>query len=133
MIILKIVNDDHESDIQIPEEVCSHRDQNLNENHETTQSIRPKRPPEYLKDYHCNLNVSNTSSRVKYPLNSVLSYNKLSPSYKPFVMSIFSHVEPNTYSEAVKYDCWKKAIQCEMLWSQIKHGRLFFFPKTKMP
>jgi len=33
------VNDDHESDIQIPEEVCSHRDQNLDENHETTLSI----------------------------------------------------------------------------------------------
>ena len=30
------INDDHESDIQIPEEVCSHRDQNLDENHETT-------------------------------------------------------------------------------------------------
>jgi len=33
------VNNDHESYIQIPEEVCSHRDQNPNENHETTQSI----------------------------------------------------------------------------------------------
>ena len=108
------VNNDHESDIQIPEEVCSHRDQNLNENHETPQSIRmstrPKRPPEYLKDYHYNLNVSNTSYRVKYPLNFVLSYDKLSPSYKPFVMSISSHVESNTYSEAVKDDCWRKAI-----------------------
>ena len=30
------VNNDHESEIQIPEEVCSHKDQNLNENHETT-------------------------------------------------------------------------------------------------
>jgi len=30
------VNNDHESDIHILEEVCSHRDQNLNENHETT-------------------------------------------------------------------------------------------------
>jgi len=112
------VNDDHKSDIQIPEEVCSHREQNLNENHETTQSIRmsarPKTPLEYLKDYHCNLNVYNTSSRVKYPLNFVLSYDKLSPSYKPFVMSISSHVESNIYSEAVKYDCWRKAIQCEI-------------------
>jgi len=111
------VNNDHESEIQIPEEVCSQRDQNLNENHETTQSIRmstrSKRPPEYLKDYHCYLNVSNTSSGVKYPLNSVLSYDKLSPSYKPF-MSISSHVEPNTYFEAVKYDCWRKDIQCEI-------------------
>jgi len=37
-------------------------------------------------------------------LNFVLSYDILSPSYKHFVMSISSHVEPNTYSEAVKYD-----------------------------
>jgi len=77
-------------------------------------STRPKRPHEYLKDSHCNLNVSNTSYRVKYPLNSVSSYDKLSPSYKLFVMFISSHVEPNTYSEAVKYDCWRKAIQCEI-------------------
>jgi len=77
-------------------------------------STRTKRPPEYLKDYHCNLNVSNTSSRVKYPLNYVFSYNKLSPSYKSFVMSISSHVKPNTNSKAVKYDCWRKAIQCEI-------------------
>ncbi|XP_068483218.1 secreted RxLR effector protein 161-like [Phaseolus vulgaris] len=29
-------------------------------------------------------------------------------------MSLSSHVEPNTYSEAVKHDCWRKAIQCEI-------------------
>jgi len=65
-------------------------------------------------DCHSNINVSNTSSRVKYLLNSVLSYNKLSLSYKSFVMSISSHIEPNTYSEAVKYDCGRKAIQCKI-------------------
>jgi len=127
------VNNDHETDIHIPEEVCSHRDQNLIENHETTQSIRvstkTKRPPEYLKDYHCNLNVSNTSSRVKYPLNSVLAYNKLSPSYKSFVMSISSHVESNTYSEAVKYDCWIQyeifALESNQTWETV------FLPKNK--
>ena len=72
-------------------------DHNIEENSESDQSVRIstkiKRPPEYLKDYHCNLNVSNTSSRVKYPLNLVLSYNNLSPSYKYFVMSFSSHVE----------------------------------------
>jgi len=29
-------------------------------------------------------------------------------------MSLSSHVEPNTYSEAVKHDCWRKAMQCEI-------------------
>ena len=33
------VNNDHETNMHIPEEVCSYRDQNLNENHETTQLI----------------------------------------------------------------------------------------------
>jgi len=77
-------------------------------------STRINRPPDYLKDYHCNLNVSSASSRVKYPLNFVLSYSNLSPSYKSVVMSLSSHVEPNTYSKAVKHDCWRKAIQCEI-------------------
>jgi len=104
----------HESDILVPEELCSHKDQNLNENHKTTQIIRMstriKRSPEYLKDHHSNLNVFNTSSRVKYPLNYILSYNKLSHSYTSFVMSFSSHVEPNTYSKVVKHDCWRKTI-----------------------
>jgi len=50
----------------------------------------------------------------KYSLNLVLSYNKLSPSYTSFVMSISSHVEPNAYSEIVKHNCWRKAIECEI-------------------
>jgi len=77
-------------------------------------TIRIKRPPEYLKDYHYNINVSNTSSRVKYPLNSILSYNNLSPSYTSFAMSLSSHVKPNIYYGVVKHDSWRKAIQCEI-------------------
>jgi len=125
-------NNDHELDIEVSKEICSYSGQNLNEAHETIQSIQmstqTKRLPEYLKDYHCNLNVSNTSSKVKYPLNSLLSYNKLSPSYTSFVMFISSHVEPNTYSEGMKHDYWREAIQCE-----IKHGRLLFCLRTKLP
>ena len=33
------VDSDHELNIQVPKEVCSYKHQNLNENHETTQSI----------------------------------------------------------------------------------------------
>jgi len=112
------------SHIEVLEEVCSYIDQNLNEDHDIKQnseshqsfrmSTRIKRPPEYLKDYHCNLNISNTSSRIKYPLSFLLSYNNLSPSYTSFVMFLSSHVEPNTYFEVVKHDCWRKTIQCEI-------------------
>jgi len=66
-------NSDHESNIEVPEEICFHIDQNLNEAHEiiqsTQMSTRTKKPHEYLKDYHYNLNVSNTFSKVKHPLN----------------------------------------------------------------
>jgi len=95
-------------------------------------SIRIKRPPEYLKDYHCNINVSNTSSRVKYPLNSVFFYKNLSSSYTYFVMSLSSHVEPNTYFEVVKDDCWRKSIQCEI--SALKSNQTWetaLLPKDK--
>jgi len=29
-------------------------------------------------------------------------------------MSLSSHVEPNTYFEVVKHDCWRKLMQCEI-------------------
>jgi len=32
-------NNDHESNIEISKEICSHKDQNLNEAHETIHSI----------------------------------------------------------------------------------------------
>jgi len=70
-------------------------------------STRTTRPHEYLKDYYCSLNVSNTFFRVKYPLNFILSYKKLSSSYKFFVMSFSWHVESNTYYEVVKQDYWR--------------------------
>jgi len=73
-------------------------------------STKTKKQPKYLKDYHCNINISNSSSRVKYPFNYVLSYNKLSPSYTSFVMSLSSYVKSNTYFEVVKHDCWRKYI-----------------------
>ena len=45
----------------------------------------------------------------------LLSYNKLSPSYTSFVMSLSSYIESNTYSEVVKHYCWIKAIQYNCL------------------
>lgn len=83
----------------------------------TRVSTRPKRPPGYLQDYHCNVISSCTnqfSSNVAYPLSSVLSYNNCSPDYKIFCCSISSTIEPKTYNQASKFDCWKKAMDAEI-------------------
>jgi hypothetical protein len=80
-------------------------------------STRSTRPPVYLQDYHCSTLSSCTnhvSRNIAYPLSSVLSYNNCSPDYKLFCCSISSTVEPKSYTQASKYDCWKKAMDAEI-------------------
>ena len=47
------------------------------------RSTRPKQAPTYLQDYHRALTsqVDTTASNVRYPLHSILSYSRLSPSH----------------------------------------------------
>ncbi|MCI09043.1 retrovirus-related Pol polyprotein from transposon TNT 1-94, partial [Trifolium medium] len=83
----------------------------------TRVSSRPKNPPSYLQDYHCNVISSCTkqfSSNISHPLSSVLSYNNCSPDYKTFCCSISSITEPKTYNQASKFDCWQKAMDAEI-------------------
>lgn len=97
------------------------------------RSTRIRKAPDYLKDYHCSSNVVNNSSSIKYPLSSVISYNNLSANYGSFVMSLSSQTEPSTYSEAVKSDCWRKAIQSEI--SALESNQTWeasFLPKDKV-
>lgn len=71
-----------------------------------------------MRDYHCTLASSScapTSSKIRYPISNFLSYSKLSPSHKHFALTIASSIEPNTYAEAVIHDCWKNAINAELL------------------
>lgn len=77
-----------------------------------SSSTRIRRSPGYFMDYHCNISMmSNPSSKVLYPLSSVLSYEHLSPCYKS---SLSSHAEPRNYTEALTYECWTDAIQAEL-------------------
>lgn len=65
---------------------------------------RPKRhmhPPRYLSDYHFDTLHTQSPSSTHHPLSNVLSYSKLSPSYRSFACSITSIVEPTSFSQAV--------------------------------
>jgi len=48
-------------------------------------------------------------------------------------MSLSSHVEPNTYFEVVKHDCWRKAMQCEIyVLESNQNWETAFLPKDKV-
>jgi len=103
--------------------------------HEPAQLRRSNRnrvPPKYLTDYHCNLlnGIENeTNSYVKYPLNSVLSYNNLTSSHLHYTLSISTNVEPKSYFEAIKSKEWTQAMQEELLALQQNNTWSF----TKLP
>ncbi|XP_016173321.1 uncharacterized protein LOC107615806 [Arachis ipaensis] len=74
----------------------------------TRKSERVKKPPAYLKDYHCMTTHTSHSSNVAnsnslYPISQHLSYDKLTPKYKSLSLAITSNQEPSTYEEAEVY------------------------------
>ena len=75
--------------------------------------------PTYLQDYHHSLAATTTaepsSSTARYPLSNFLSYTKLSPTHKQFVLAISSQQEPKTYQESAEHKCWRQAMDAELL------------------
>lgn len=82
------------------------------------KSSRVVTRPVYLEDFHCNNVIgidSAISSNSVYPLSSVLSYNSCAPGYHAFCCSISAIVEPTTYNQASKFECWWNAMNAELL------------------
>jgi hypothetical protein len=82
----------------------------------TRTSTRHKHSPPYLKDYVCNAidHSTNQSSGTLYPMSSFLSYQNLSIPHCFYALSITTHIEPKSYAEAIKYECWRQAMQVEL-------------------
>ncbi|TYK08491.1 Retrovirus-related Pol polyprotein from transposon TNT 1-94 [Cucumis melo var. makuwa] len=107
----------------------------------TSQSIRWStrltKPPSYLREYHCNLlqesSMSNVSAMpTKFPILKLMSYNKLSSSYKKFLLNVTSTFEPQFYHHAMSskgLNCslppTQHFIGCKWVY-QIKHGADIF-------
>ncbi|WKA10965.1 hypothetical protein VitviT2T_028505 [Vitis vinifera] len=86
--------------------------------HTTTRSSRVSQPPKYLSDYHCHLASStphfDISNSTPYPLSDVISYNKLSPSFRAFSIFISTITEPTAYAEALVVPEWQHAMRAEL-------------------
>lgn len=51
---------------------------------------------------------------TKYPLQNFLTYEKLSPDYKSFVLNIFSTYEPQFYNQTVHFEYWREVMSAEL-------------------
>lgn len=79
-------------------------------------SSRTKHKSAYLHDFICPSSHTKHTNHLtsKYPLSAFHSYLHLSNSHSLFALSFATHIEPKTYDEAVKHDCWKQAMQSEL-------------------
>ncbi|XP_019435943.1 PREDICTED: uncharacterized protein LOC109342409 [Lupinus angustifolius] len=89
---------------------------NLISIHKLRRSTRPRYPPTYLHDFHCNLSMQTTSRNphIPHPLSSILSYSSISSLHLPHVLSITIHTEPRIYEQAIKSSEWINAMTNEL-------------------
>ncbi|WVZ22776.1 hypothetical protein V8G54_001320 [Vigna mungo] len=77
----------------------------------TRRSTRTRTIPGYLKDFQI---ASYTIITTKYPIEHVLSFNNLSPTYRHFISSIDSSHDHTHYKEVVHHAHWRDAMQVEL-------------------
>jgi hypothetical protein len=81
------------------------------------KSTRHKTTPSHLKDYVCStfIDTSIPSSGTPYSISNFVSYTNLSSPQCRFSLSLSTHHEPKSFAEANKFECWKQAMQSELL------------------
>lgn len=79
----------------------------------TRKSNRPRKPPSYLKEYHCSLTTTTKESH-KYPLSQFISYDHLSPTHKHFSLALSTTSELASYHESIQHPAWQAAIESEL-------------------
>lgn len=78
------------------------------------RSKRPSHPPNYLKDFHCNIATADPIITSPHNLAKYMSYTNLSQSHKAFALAVSIESEPQFYHQAVKHDHWRLAMDDEI-------------------
>ena len=90
------------TDAHISPNISSHDSPN-------SRPVRIRRQPSYLQDYYCNTTVAAHTA-----LSSSNSYPPSDCHHQTASSSLDSISEPTTYKDAVKHECWNKAIAEEL-------------------
>ncbi|CAL1379865.1 unnamed protein product [Linum trigynum] len=78
------------------------------------RSTRVTRPSVQLQGYDTYLPSSHTVTTAKYPLSAYVTFTRLSPKHRVFVAAVDTLVEPQFFHDAVRYACWREAMQREI-------------------
>ncbi|KAL4309623.1 hypothetical protein GQ457_01G010300 [Hibiscus cannabinus] len=96
------------------------------------KSSRVSKPPQWLNEYVCSFQSSDSSS--KYPISSYVSYSHFPSHTQTFIASINTILEPKSYSQAIQNPVWIKAMQEEIQALENNHTwSLVSLPSDKTP
>ncbi|MCH79800.1 retrovirus-related Pol polyprotein from transposon TNT 1-94, partial [Trifolium medium] len=82
-----------------------------------TKPTRTRHAPNYLSDYVCNHSSSlgeQSSTCILYPISEYHTFSNLSPTHHAYTVSLTHTLEPTSYTEACKHECWRRAMNDEL-------------------
>ncbi|KAJ9553297.1 hypothetical protein OSB04_017342 [Centaurea solstitialis] len=77
------------------------------------RSSRNRRPPSYLKDYHCNIVHGESSSTLPHSLFKYYGYQLVTHEQRSFACAISNNMEPSSYKQAAESSEWISAMKEE--------------------
>jgi len=108
------------------------------EQEQLRRSTRTRRTPTFLEDYHHQLMISpceeKLKEKVRYPLDSIMSYKSLSEKQLKYTLFISSKTKPKCYEEEKCYPEWMEAMRAEIEALEVnKTWDIVDLPHNKIP
>ena len=100
------------------------------------KSSRPHKAPTYLQDFHCQLASTKPLPlpTTPFPIESVISYDKLSTPRRAFTIALSICAEPKSYAKATRDPRWQAAMSNEIQALEINNTwQLTPLPTNKVP
>ena len=99
-------------------------------------STRQHKAPEYLRDFHCKLAVtdSSPSSAQLFPIELTLCYNHLSLPHRAFTIALFLATEPTSFFKTYRDPRWQAAMDAKIQALEANHTWVLTnLPVGKLP